>query len=194
MKSKDRIILEAFKLFCTKTYDQVTFSDLEKTTKLSRGAILYHFPSKENIFYEVINRYVLAEHAIKTIESSNKKNLFKFINSFIDKVAHEKKIMSDIGLNNMNLALLNIETNAYSFYPDMQKIAQDWYNEEFKIWEEVINNAISTKEIKNIDKPTIARLFEKIYFGSSFLSIPLKNGIEPDELKKDLLFVYELLK
>ena len=102
--------------------------------------------------------------------------------------------MNELGLNNINLALLNIETSAYTFYPEMQKVAKKWFDEEFSVWEEVVGNAISTKEIRNIDKHTVARLLEKIYFGGSFLSIPLKNGIEPDELKKDLLFIYQLLK
>ena len=40
--TKNRLLIEAFKLFAHKPYDRVTFADLEEVTGLSRGAILYH--------------------------------------------------------------------------------------------------------------------------------------------------------
>lgn len=41
--SKQKILLESFKLFATKPFSDITFTDIEKVTGLSRGAILYHF-------------------------------------------------------------------------------------------------------------------------------------------------------
>ena len=43
--TKNRLLIEAFKLFAHKPYDRVTFADLEEVTGLSRGAILYHIKS-----------------------------------------------------------------------------------------------------------------------------------------------------
>jgi AcrR family transcriptional regulator len=40
MGTKNFVFFEAFKLFSKKPYDQVTYSDLEQATGLSRGAIL----------------------------------------------------------------------------------------------------------------------------------------------------------
>lgn len=48
--TKDKLLIEAFKLFTSKPYDRVTFADLEQATGLSRGAILYHIKTKENLF------------------------------------------------------------------------------------------------------------------------------------------------
>jgi AcrR family transcriptional regulator len=50
--SRDFILLEAFKLFASKSYEQVTYNDFEKNTGLTRGTILYHFSSKELLFRE----------------------------------------------------------------------------------------------------------------------------------------------
>lgn len=195
MKSKDRIIFEAFKLFCLKPYDQVIFSDIEKATNLSRGAILYHFKAKENIFYRVIEDYVLNRHSIQSIEEDKRENLKLFIDAFIDFVRQNKLQMKKWGVKNMNMALLHIESSAYTFYPEMQEKAAKWYNEELQVWQEVISNALKNNEIKNnINPKVIAQLFEKIYFGLSFLSVPKLQGIEIEELQEDFDSIYNLLK
>lgn len=56
-KSKDLILKEAFKLFLQKNIEKVTVPELERVTKLQRGAIFYHFKDKETIFKEVIEKY-----------------------------------------------------------------------------------------------------------------------------------------
>lgn len=55
--SKDLILKEAFKLFLQKNVEKVTVPELERVTKLQRGAIFYHFKNKEAIFKEVIEIY-----------------------------------------------------------------------------------------------------------------------------------------
>ena len=53
--SKQKILLESFKLFATKPFSDITFTDIEKVTGLSRGAILYHFKSKDEILASIID-------------------------------------------------------------------------------------------------------------------------------------------
>lgn len=55
--SKQKILLESFKLFATKPFSDITFTDIEKVTGLSRGAILYHFKSKDEILASIIDRF-----------------------------------------------------------------------------------------------------------------------------------------
>lgn len=194
MKTKDRLILEAFKLFCAKPYDQVTFSDLEKATSLSRGALLYHFSAKENIFLKVVDTFIFATHSITSIPTHERQNLFTFIISFVDKVKKEKQKMDELGMQNMNLALLNIETSAFTFYPDMQAKANEWLKKEEVIWKEVIQNAIENQEIKNIDIDILSKLFQKIYLGCSYIGVTLPKGIDIDSLKNDFMFLYSAVK
>lgn len=56
-KSRDLILKEAFKLFLQRNIEKVTVPELERTTKLQRGAIFYHFKDKEAIFREVVEKY-----------------------------------------------------------------------------------------------------------------------------------------
>lgn len=56
-KSRDLILKEAFKLFLQNNIEKVTVPELERVTKLQRGAIFYHFKDKEAIFREVIEKY-----------------------------------------------------------------------------------------------------------------------------------------
>ncbi len=195
MKSKDRIIFEAFKLFCLKPYDQVKFSDIEKATNLSRGAILYHFKAKENIFNHVIENYILNRHSIQSIDEEKRENLKLFIDAFIDFVRQNKLQMKKWGIKNMNMALLHAESSAYTFYPEMQEKAAKWYNKELHVWQEVVLNAVKNNEIKNgLNSKIIGMLFMKIYVGTSFLATTKLQGIEIDELQEDFDSIYNLLK
>lgn len=56
-KSRDLILKEAFKLFLQKNIEKVTVPELERVTRLQRGAIFYHFKDKEAIFREAIDTY-----------------------------------------------------------------------------------------------------------------------------------------
>lgn len=195
MKSKDRIIFEAFKLFCQKPYDQVTFADMEVATNLSRGAILYHFKAKEIIFNRVIETYVLSTNSITGIDIKKRENLQEFIIAFLEHLKTNKLQMKKWGIRNMNMALLHIESSAYTFYPDMQDKARKWYDEQLEVWEAVLANAVESNEVrKDINVKVVARFFEKIYFGLSFLSVPNIQGIEVEELQEDFQSLYEFLK
>lgn len=195
MKSKDRIIFEAFKLFCQKPYDQVTFADIEVATNLSRGAILYHFKAKEIIFNRVIETYVLSTNSITEIDVKKQANLQEFINAFLEQLKENKLQMKKWGIKNMNIALLHIESSAYTFYQDMQDKAKKWYDEQLEVWETVLANATESNEIRtNINIKVIARLFETIYIGSSFLGVTNLQGIEVEELQEDFQSLYEFLK
>ena len=55
--SRELILKEAFKLFLQRNVEKVTVPELERVTKLQRGAIFYHYKDKETIFKEVIAKY-----------------------------------------------------------------------------------------------------------------------------------------
>lgn len=195
MKSKERIVFEAFKLFCLKPYDKVVFSDIEKATNLSRGAILYHFKAKENIFYRVVEDYVLNINSITSIEKEKRAHLQLFITAFVEQVKKTKSQMKTWGIKNMNEALLHIESSAYTFYPQMQERAKIWQDQQLQVWKEVIANAVKNKEIRNdVDLNKIASLFDNVYMGLSFLSIPHKQGVEIKELQANFESLYQLLR
>ncbi len=51
--SRKRILDEAFRLFATKPYEQVSFSVMEKEIGISRGSMVYYFKNKEGLYKEI---------------------------------------------------------------------------------------------------------------------------------------------
>jgi len=193
--TKKNLIIEAFKLFASKPYDQVTFSDLEKVTGLSRGAILYHIKTKENLFTEVINYFVFQMTSVNTVRFDGEISLKDFIEAYINECRKEVENMRNIGIMNINLAQLNIESQAFYFYPEMKNESSKWLEEQYMIWEKVIKYAISINEIGNtLDSRDIASLFINQYLGISYTGVTKEYGVEIDKLHKNFFIIYQMLK
>lgn len=193
--TKELIIMEAFKLFASKPYDQVTFTDLEKVTKLSRGAILYHVKTKENLFADVMHYFIFHTPTVESVEIDQDMTLKDFIFACVNECAKEVENLKEIGVSNINLAKLNIESQGFYFYSAMKAECIKWYNEQYAIWEKVIENAISKNEIKHVSEPqNIASLFINQYLGISYSGIIKENGIDLKRLEESFLFIYDLMK
>ena len=59
-KKRELILRESFKLFLARGYDAVSFTDIEREAKVTRGAIFHHFDNKEDLFRHVAERFVFA--------------------------------------------------------------------------------------------------------------------------------------
>lgn len=192
--TKEKLIREAFKLFASKPYDQVTFADLEKVTNLSRGAILYHVKTKENLFNDVIHYFIFQTVTAASIENKDKITLREFLMACVDECEKGVKRMADIGVSNINLAKLNIESQGFYFYPKMKEESEKWMEEQYTVFEKIIEQAIVRCEIKPVaDIHIIASLFIDLYLGISYSGIIRENGIDTDKLKNNLLLIYNLL-
>lgn len=193
--TKKRLIVEAFKLFASKPYDQVTFADLEKVTNLSRGAILYHIKTKENLFVEVMHYFVFHTTTATAVEVKEEMTLKYFTLACIDECVKEVKCLQEIGIPNINLAKLNIESQGFYFYPTMKAECAKWSDEQYNMWEKVIEKAIINNEIRPLASPhDIASLFINQYLGISYAGIIKDNGIDLEKLRDDLLLIYSMLK
>lgn len=193
--TKRRLLIEAFKLFALRPYDRVTLADLENATGLSRGAILYHIKTKENLFLNVVNKFVFERNGVSNLPEKFHSNLKLFITHFVESCQKEREELSDIGILNVNNAMLNIEISAFYILPEMREIANKWLYKEKNIWKIVLENAISKKEIKdNIDIETIIDLFQNIYLGTSFAGVVLEDGYKIDQLKKEFMQIYQFIK
>ena len=56
--SRQKILIEAFRLFATMPYERVSFSVLEKEIGISRGSMVYYFKNKEGLVQEVVKTRV----------------------------------------------------------------------------------------------------------------------------------------
>jgi AcrR family transcriptional regulator len=194
-RTKIKLLEEAYKLFTSEPYDQVTFDDLEKATKLSRGAILYHIRTKENLFREVINKYVFDRNSLqKLLENNPKIGLWDFILAFLEESKTMKSEMKELGIKNPNLAMYNIECSAF-FFPDISSMAKEWVIKEEEAWAHVLNNALENKEIKeDTDIPLMTTIFQDMLLGNAYHGIVFPKGQDLVMLKKEFGFLYNMIK
>lgn len=196
--TKETILLEAFKLFATRTYEQVTFTDLENYTKLTRGAIMYYFKTKEMIFKTVCDKYLLNESSIlkkmddKIMSDTTLKELIKL---YIGVISDMKIESANLGVKNMNRALVNITNQASYYYPNFEIKANNWQVIQIQLWKNVLISAVKNGEVKSdIDLDVASDLFEDIYCGISYAAIVYPDGMEIERLEKAFNFVYNLIK
>ena len=60
LKTRTRILASALSLFSKKGYDHTTFTDIAARLKLTKGAVYWHFESKEKLLVELV-RLALAK-------------------------------------------------------------------------------------------------------------------------------------
>jgi len=190
--TKDLILKESFKLFAWKRYEQVTVSDLERVTKLTRGAIFYYMKNKEHLFIEVLDKYVFGRNSALV---NGQQTLLAYINLFLDQLKEAKKQMNSLGVKNMNFAYANIANQAIYYYPEYTKLAKDKDDEELNSWIKILRNAVDSGEIVNTtDVESVAGIFQQTYLGLCNKGIILPEGIDLEETRKTFLSIYNLIK
>ena len=167
--SRQKILIEAFRLFATMPYERVSFSVLEKEIGISRGSMVYYFKNKEGLFQEVLKTLVYGTSSIKAVPEAYKLSLCSFYNYFIEVLKREQEKIKQSGVVNLNEALMRIESSALSYVENFKELTAQWLDEEQQIWKDVINNAISTGEINaNVDSSVLSHMFEDCYLGNAF--------------------------
>lgn len=193
--SRQKILMEAFRLFATMPYEQVSFSVMEKEIGISRGSMVYYFKNKEGLFQEVLKILVYGTSSIKAVPEAYKLSLCSFYNYFIEILKREQEKIKQSGIVNLNEALMRIESSALSYTENFKVLTVQWFEEEQQIWKDVIDNAISTGEIKaNVDSSVLSHVFEDCYLGNAFKGVFSYDGYNIEELKREFDQVYELLK
>lgn len=192
--SRKRILMEAFKLFATMPYERVSFSVMEKEIGISRGSMIYYFKNKEGLFKEVVQTFVYGASSIKAVPDAYKLSLCSFYTYFIETLKREQEQLSNLGIVNINEALMRIENSALTYIPNFKEQTAQWYEEELQIWKSVIEYAVSSGEISNrVDPVTISYFYEDCYLGRAFNGVFTKTGYDIDKLKQTYDQLYALL-
>lgn len=190
-----KILSEAFKLFCTKQYDNVTFMQIQHATNLSRGALMYHFTDKEDIFRTVVNEFLLEHQSITQAISGKDLSLIDFIDSFIAWIEESKIAFEQLQISNMNYAMVTITHSAINFYTGFKDKAAEWNSNEVQTWETHISKAVKNNEVKkDIDQKAFANMFKNIYYGTSYSGLINPNGINVEMLKREFYVLYNTIK
>ena len=190
--TKDLILKESFKLFAWKRYEQVTVSDLERVTKLTRGAIFYYMKNEEHLFVEVLDKYMLCRNSPPINEQMT---LLSYIELFIEQLKKSKKQMNLLGVKNMNFAYANIANQAIYFYPEYSIQAKEKDDEELKNWIIVLQHAVKSGEVINtLEVESVANIFHQTYSGLCNKGIILPEGIDLEETYRTFICIYNIIK
>lgn len=195
-----RLIREAaYKQFLTKDYNTVPLKEIEKSLNLSRGCMSYHYPSKQELFIDVIDFYIFHKQDAKNkFKDISHTSLLEFIDYYIKKVEETMNAtriyLIEKEKTNITRAYLKLILQAEYFYPGFNEAFNEITNKEIKLWERIFVKAVETKEIRSdVNPSTLALTFRILLFGKCFQDA-LVNGLRIEELKVVLYNQYELIK
>ena len=157
--TKQHILETSFLLFLKKSYKAVTLKEIIRETGLSNGAFYHHFESKEQLFKELIDTYLL-RMARRVYEYYPKDSLWHFIQDTL-KDAEEIHEKLDEYLNiGGGFNFLTFMFEGIRLFPEVHAEINKVHKLEFASWVEIIDIAKAKKEIKS-ELPTelIARMF-----------------------------------
>jgi AcrR family transcriptional regulator len=194
-RTRANIIEQAFKLFSSKQYDQVTYPEIERATDLRRGSILYHFKSKRDLFEAVVETMLLNWSASLDVPLPEGDMLKNFLEKFVANCRKIQKTAAAQGIKNIHLAHYTIESTAFCHFNDFDKRLRQTRDVEHRIWTNVLTRALEKREIDGAVKPEVfARLFMNLYYGYVYSGIRDADGGDVELLRKDLFVLYDRVK
>lgn len=192
----DKILWECFKLFLQKGYKDVTIPDMENAIGMTRGAIFYYVKDKKELFKAVIDRFLLEKQNVNNkIHQNQATSLLRFIISYIEGINKAQQSFQPLPEDESVLfSYINLTHSAMQYYDGFKAKALHIFELEVALWEKVINAAKLSGEIKeNINVNVIAKKFQRLFYGHSYLS-GINTGFDCSELLEIFIDEYNLIK
>ncbi len=196
--TKEKLLEVAFNEFLRHSYRDVTLSHLVNELGLTKGAFYHYFASKQDVFMEVVDYFLIKItdfHDIKYDESVN------LVENIMRLVARSLEVFNAIKSSCMNnleeLNYYNFLIDATKYYPEfVKKINEVHKKKELEYYLEFIALAKNHGEIKiSIDSLVLAKLIQAVFDGIGFNSYFQER---PDylmsQIDESLNFIYELIK
>lgn len=195
---KEHIIDESFKLFASKNYEQVVVPDIEVASGLTRGSIFYHIRNKEDLFIQVIDKYIVDKFFLfikRKMQIQKATTLKGFLASYIRSIEKEIDFMHSLSITNVYKSYFFLIMQAPLHYPHFEEKMQGLINISDRVWERIIRQAIINGEIKedtNIQH-TIIR-FRNCFMGMGLMKCLTVEELDINELTKHYSTTYNSLK
>lgn len=196
-KSRDLILKEAFKLFLQNNIEKVTVPELERVTKLQRGAIFYHFKDKEAIFKEVIEKYFFSPLNIFSPIAPD--GIYSLEEYWDKKNEHLVKIQSWFNKEkipiNPSSAFFHIAEQANLYIPTFRENMQNLLEANKTYWTQIL---LLKPKLANscIDAHCIGHLMESLYLAKCYTAgFSGKNSFsyDSDDITKLLIVLSNAL-
>jgi TetR/AcrR family transcriptional regulator, transcriptional repressor for nem operon len=180
IETKERILSIALYHFLKKPYTEVTMSEILKASGLSKGGFYHHFESKEILYHEVIDHFILGAFSTEYGHfASNPYNLSfcEFIPVYIKSTLDHLIKLADTRLSEVKLKIE--EVNLYIIMFDMMKhykgfnnVLEKLHNSEINMFKTLIDNAKENGEIKkDLDSLSLANHIHTLMHGICVLTM-----------------------
>ncbi|MDR1679884.1 MAG: TetR/AcrR family transcriptional regulator [Prevotellaceae bacterium] len=197
--SREKIIDIASRLFIQKGYEGCTTIEIAKVAGLSNNSGLFkYFPSKEKMYRTIVDRYLVQQlHASKQkIGSYKRLSLQKFIELYLKKIS-EARIMLHSFINGgekSSMYYLSFRLECGERFEDCARAAVAFDEEEVNLWQDVIQRAIGSGEVKpDTNAYAVAKMFWYSYMGMSYM-YSAKGGITDEDARGMLYDIYNMIK
>ena len=152
--TRTQILETALGLFLQNSYKEVTMNDIVRQSGLSKGAVYHYFESKEQLFLEIVEKFIFSMHQ-ETFRDLPETSLRDFYRAYLSNVEKNVGRMlrhpspgtegddAGAGLNYYTMVI-----DAFKLLPEIRKKMAEMDATERGIWSRVISNAIKSGEIR----------------------------------------------
>lgn len=148
---KEEILQKANLLFAKYGYDKTTMDDIAEAVKKRKGTLYYYFPTKEDIFAEVIGKeisYLKSQVFEATKSEKTAKGMLKAYvltrYKMLSKVANFYKTFKE---------------DYYKQFDFVQRLRKKYDIEEEKFIEQILKHGVESGELKKVDISLTAESF-----------------------------------
>ncbi len=169
---RNLILKSSYKLLLHRSYKDVTFSDIENETRLTRGAIYYYFDNKRHLFEEIIRSFYFIHFYNYNLSCliSEGFTIESFRNSykcpFQRIVIHLQKLSEQFNITNPARSFCHLTIQASVILPK--------FDEEVKILlskeSETVKNLIMMLSDSTFESDEVSNMLTEIY-DSDYLKI-----------------------
>jgi len=182
-------------MFLNNNYEAVTINSIIKAAGITKGGIYHYYASKEELFKDVVDKFLIENRTSLHIEYSS---LREFIDNNIKKAKEQVKLKSSN--NEIDLSApaqyISLFMAAFKYYPNFSEIGRKFYNEELSIWVDAIELSKKNGEVSNkVNSEIMAMNFMAI--GTNILTNTMLGGSIDYALEmhsKQLLELYQSIK
>lgn len=196
--SKKKILDKAFNLFINRSYDAVSMKDIQDAAQISRGAIYHHFSSKEEIYEDVLQEYLIPYfETYSTITVNSDCTLMEAIQTAVKaRQSHITTLKDIVPFKLADFYFFKFIYQASEYSPSFKEKINLLTEKEFNSWRSIIQGAMRKGEIRSdIDIDSVAQWFIISPMGLGLFSA-FSNyiNINSNDLRSVYLRYYNLLK
>ncbi len=203
-ETREKILSIALYYFIKKPYTEVTMNEILKASDLSKGGFYHHFASKELLYHEVIDRFILGTFVTEYghfTSSHDHLSFSEFIPVYIKSTLDHLIELADVRLGELKLKLEEVNLYMVMFdmmkhYKGFNKVLDRLHQSEIDMFKTLINRAKENGEIKKeIDSLLLARHVHTLMHGICVLAL-FDEGMEnlEDRIREHFYNFYQLVK